>query len=113
MEAIQPPITARVALHLRDAAPATVNELSRCLELSRTSVENAISALIEVGLVAESPVVTSGGAGRPARQYAFSADAGVVVGVDIGVASIRVILADRSGDVVSQQTYDEIGRAHV
>jgi predicted NBD/HSP70 family sugar kinase len=112
VEAVQQPITARVALQLRDAAPATVNELSRSLELSRTSVENAIGALIETGLIAETPVVTSGAAGRPARQYAFRTDAGVVVGVDIGAASIRVIVADRGGDVVAQETYDGVS-SHV
>ncbi len=101
-------IVARAALHLRDSGPATVNELSRSLELSRTSVETAVGMLTDAGLVAEAPVVGGGGAGRPARRYAFQSDAGVVVGVDIGVASIRIVLADLGGAVVAQQTYDGV-----
>ncbi|RBO72972.1 ROK family transcriptional regulator, partial [Microbacterium sp. H6] len=43
-------IVARSALQLRDSGPATVNDLSRSLEISRTSVENAVTALTDSGL---------------------------------------------------------------
>lgn len=98
-------IVARSALHLRDAGPATVNEISRSLEISRTSVENAVGALSESGLVTDAAVQPASGAGRPARRYSFHAAAGTVVGLDIGVASVRVILSDLAGRVVSQQSF--------
>ncbi|MCT9821213.1 ROK family transcriptional regulator [Microbacterium sp. W1N] len=98
-------IVARAALHLRDAGPATVTELSRSLEISRTSVENAVAVLIDSGLIGDAPVHSGSGAGRPARRYSFHAAVGTVVGVDIGVASVRVILADLAGRVTMQRTF--------
>jgi predicted NBD/HSP70 family sugar kinase/biotin operon repressor len=99
------PIAARAALQLRDGGAATVNELALTLGLSRTSVENAVAALVDAGLIVETSTAFGRGAGRPARRYAFVADAGVVVGVDIGAASIRVVIADLGGRVIAQQTF--------
>lgn len=98
-------IVARSALQLRDSGPATVNDLSRSLEISRTSVENAVTALTDSGLIVDAPAQNAGGAGRPARRYSFHAAAGTVVGVDIGVASVRVVLADLAGHVIAQRSF--------
>lgn len=105
------PITARAALHLRDAGAATVNEMSRVLELSRTSVENAVAHLVSLGLIVEGAAEGARGAGRPARIYRFVGSAGAVVGVDVGVASVRVVVADLVGTVVVQRTFEGIGKA--
>lgn len=101
-------IIARSALQLRDSGPATVNDLTLTLGLSRTSVENAVTALGDAGLIVEAPAAAGRGAGRPARRYAFDANAGAVVGVDIGVASVRVIIADLAGAVILQRTFPGI-----
>lgn len=101
-------IAVRSAVHLRDTGPATVNDVSRTLELSRTSVENAMASLADVGLVVEGPALSGRGAGRPARRYHFHAAAGVVIGVDIGIASVRVIAADLAGDVLDQRNFSGI-----
>lgn len=101
-------IVTRSALHLRDTGPATVSELSRSLEISRTSVENAVASLGESGLLVDAAVQNAGGAGRPARRYSFHAAAGAVVGVDIGVASVRVVVADLAGRVIAQRTFDGV-----
>lgn len=98
-------IVARSALQLRDSGPATVNDLSRSLEISRTSVENAVTALTDSGLIVDAPRRNAGGAGRPARRYSFHAAAGTVVGADIGVASVRVVLADLAGHVIAQRSF--------
>ena len=98
-------IVARSAQHLRDAGAATVNEIARSLEVSRTSVENAVATLSESGLIVEGSAAPSAGAGRPARHYSFHAAAGTVVGIDIGVASVRVLLADLTGRVIAQQAF--------
>lgn len=98
-------IVARSALRLRDAGPATVSDLSRSLEVSRTSVENAVAVLSDSGLLVDAPAQNGGGAGRPARRYSFHAATGVVVGVDIGVASVRVVVADLAGVVIAQRAF--------
>ncbi|MEE2815122.1 MAG: ROK family protein [Actinomycetota bacterium] len=99
------PIAVRAALHIRDRGSATVTEIARTLELSRTSVENAMGALTEVGLVADAPLAPVRGAGRPARRYSFESRAGHVIGVDIGAASVRVVIADLTGRVLHQQRF--------
>jgi predicted NBD/HSP70 family sugar kinase len=98
-------IAARSALHLRDVGPATVNDLARSLDVSRTSVETAVTTLNDAGTVIDAPVRATSGAGRPARRYSFHAAAGTVVGVDIGVASVRVLLADLAGTVLAQRSH--------
>ncbi|MDR6867078.1 putative NBD/HSP70 family sugar kinase [Microbacterium resistens] len=103
-----PSITARSAVHLRAAGSATVTEIAHTLELSRTSVENAMGALVESGLIVEAPTASAGRAGRPARRYAFHADAGHVVGVDVGVASVRVLVSDLAGRVRTQRRFEGI-----
>ncbi|WP_424937058.1 MULTISPECIES: ROK family protein [Bacteria] len=103
-----PPIAARSADHLRTVGSATVTEIAQTLELSRTSVENAMAALVEAGIVAETPGPSAGRAGRPARRYAFRADAGHVVGVDVGVASVRVLVSDLAGRVATQRRFEGI-----
>src|SRR5690606_8703962 len=83
-------------------------EIARALALSRTSVENAIPPLAAAGLVVESThSVTGRRAGRPARRYDFRAAAGLVVGVDVGSASVRVLVADLTGKVLSQHRFEE------
>lgn len=104
-------ISARTAAQLRDGGPATVNDISRTLELSRTSVENAISALADLNLITEAPAENGRGAGRPARRYVFHGAAGAVVGVDVGISSIRVVVTDIAGAVCAQRTLPGIADA--
>lgn len=106
-----PSISARTAARLRDGGAATVNELSRELELSRSSVENAVTLLSGLGLVVEGAVKNGRGAGRPARRHRFAESAGTVVGVDVGGASVRVVVADLAGTVLVQRDYRGIADA--
>jgi predicted NBD/HSP70 family sugar kinase/biotin operon repressor len=94
-------IAVRSAVRLRDEGPATLTDLAKALDISRTSVENAVSALADRGLVHEVHLVAHKGAGRPARRYAFSADSGGVAGIDIGNSQIRIVIADLAGSVRS------------
>lgn len=104
-------IAVRVALHVRDRGSATVNEIAQTLELSRTSVENAVSALSENGLIVDAPASAGRGAGRPARRFSFDSASAYVVGVDVGVASVRVVVADLAGDVVRHESYAGVAHA--
>ncbi|GAB3597889.1 ROK family protein [Microbacterium tumbae] len=96
------PVAVRLALHLREHGPHTVTELAQALEISRTSVETALVGLEGSGIAADAPASTTKGAGRPARRFAFQSSHGVVVGVDVGAHSIRVLLADLAGVVLAQ-----------
>ncbi|XAS69431.1 ROK family protein [Micrococcaceae bacterium Sec5.7] len=42
------------------------------------------------------------GAGRPARLYRFNAAAGYVVGIDVGIHSVRALLANMAGDIIAR-----------
>lgn len=103
--------TARVALHVRDGGPATVNEIAQMLDLSRTSVENAVTTLVDDGLIVAAPASPARGAGRPARRFSFDSTSGYVAGVDIGAASVRVAVSDLAGTVVRHESYTGVADA--
>ena len=71
--------------------------------LSRPTVEGVIEGLLEAGLVAEVENGQDGGGrrGRPARWFRFRAEAGHVLGIEIGVHDVRVVLADLAGEILA------------
>lgn len=99
---------ARVAVALRDGGRATVAQLAERTGLSRPTVEAALPALRERGLVGMIEEHTAGGrgAGRPARIFEFVADAGLLVGVDVGIHRVRVVVADLTGRIVAWHQRD-------
>jgi predicted NBD/HSP70 family sugar kinase len=84
---------------LREGEALTLAEIAARSGLSRPTVSSQVAELAELGWVDELPAVVRGG--RPARTYRFNARAAFVLGVDIGASSIRVAIADLSGDVVA------------
>lgn len=96
---MQSATTVRTATWLRDTQPAGITSLAQDLGLSRTSVENALNVLQGHNLVVGVPGQPRG-AGRPARHFGFHAAGGLVAGVDIGVHSLRVVVADLSGNTL-------------
>lgn len=94
---------ARVAVALRDGGRATVAQLAERTGLSRPTVEATLPALRDRGLVGMIEEHTAGGrgAGRPARIFEFVADAGLLVGVDVGIHRVRVVVADLTGRIVA------------
>ncbi|MEU7895107.1 ROK family protein [Nonomuraea sp. NPDC049152] len=87
---------------LRSEGVATLTRLGRITGLSRQTVEAVLDELGERGWVREIP--PDGGAmGRPARRFGFRADAGYVLGVDVGANKILVSLADLNGRVVASE----------
>ncbi|MGW7516339.1 ROK family protein [Streptomyces sp. NPDC054796] len=85
----------------RGAAP-TLTDLVRATELSRPTVEGVVEQLIGAGLVEEAeeePGGEGGGArrGRPARRFRFRAEAGHLLGIEIGPHRIAAVLADLTG----------------
>lgn len=86
---------------LREAPhPLTLTELSTLTGLSRGSIGDVVTDLQRRGWIAEvSPA--PGTMGRPARRYRFRADAGYVLGVDIGVHKVLAAVTDLDGKVVA------------
>ncbi len=100
-------INAAVTLRaLRTGHSVTLTQLVGETGLSRPTVEGVIEGLVETGLVAEVKQPREDGQpgtgrrGRPARWFRFRAEAGHILGIEIGVHDIRVILADLTGEVV-------------
>ncbi|MDT0410161.1 ROK family protein [Streptomyces sp. DSM 41979] len=88
---------------IRDLGRATVAETAARARLSRPTVEAALADLTAEGLVetAADQVQHGEAGGRPARQSRFRAETGVVVGVDLSGAEMRVLLTDLAGRTVA------------
>jgi predicted NBD/HSP70 family sugar kinase len=93
-------INSAVVLHaLRATDCATLTEITRVTGLSRPTVEGVVEGLIEAGLVTEA-AVDEGAArrqGRPARRFRFRAEAGHLLGLDVGAHRVTALLADLDG----------------
>jgi predicted NBD/HSP70 family sugar kinase len=81
---------------LRAAPVCTTTELATATGLSRPTVEDALARLVELSVVEELAPATRG-KGRPARNYRFRPEAGVVLGLDIGEHRVAAIVADLAG----------------
>ncbi|GAB4099407.1 ROK family transcriptional regulator [Sinomonas halotolerans] len=85
---------------LRRAESAlTVSELIEHTGLTRATVIAVGEDLVRRGWAAEPPLPRGAGPqkGRPARRFAFRADAGIVLGIDLGAAKTTVLVADLLG----------------
>ncbi|MEV4223339.1 ROK family transcriptional regulator [Nonomuraea sp. NPDC049725] len=84
---------------LRSAGPLTLTQLAERADLARATVKAAVDDLTGLGWVAE--LDPSGGEkGRPARRYRFRAEAGRVLGLDIGAHKVLAVVADLDGAVL-------------
>lgn len=102
-------INSAVVLHaLRGAQTPTLTELVQSTGLSRPTVEGVIEGLTESGLVVE--VGPEAGdirkQGRPARRFRFHAEAGHLLGIEIGAHQVRVVLSDLSGQLLGSHGRD-------
>ncbi|WP_409056334.1 ROK family transcriptional regulator [Streptomyces sp. SYP-A7185] len=102
-------INSAVVLHaLRGADFATLTEVTRVTGLSRPTVEGVVEGLIEAGLVVET-AAEEGAArrqGRPARRFRFRAEAGHLLGLEIGPHRVAAILSDLDGRVLGTAAKD-------
>ena len=99
-------INSAVVLHaLRATDCATLTEIARVTGLSRPTVEGVVEGLIEAGLVVER-AADEGIArrqGRPARRFRFRAEAGHLLGLEIGPHRVAALLSDLDGRVLGRQ----------
>lgn len=103
----------RVLTALRRMGPSTATDLMAATGLSRPTVHALCQELTDLGWVRELEPVSSNGRGRPgrrARQYAFHARAGYVLGVDMGAAKVTVVATDLQGEIVAESVhvFDEV-----
>jgi predicted NBD/HSP70 family sugar kinase len=98
----------RVLDVLRAESPLRVTELVLRTGLSRPTVDAVADELVRLGWLSEVAAV-EGARGRPARSLAFRADAGFVLGVDIGEVKVRCAVADLRGEVVAERVREFAG----
>ena len=82
----------------------TLTELVHATGLSRPTVEGVVEGLTESGLVeeaAEDPAEGRGSArrGRPARRFRFRAEAGHLLGLEIGPHRVAAVVSDLTGHI--------------
>lgn len=99
--------TVAVLRVLHERGPATLTEIAAHAAISRPTAEDAVAELLGRGLVRESgPPDGPRVVGRPARRFAFNADAGYVLGIDVGPHKLYAIAADLSGEVRAAHRVD-------
>ncbi|ORT60911.1 ROK family transcriptional regulator [Streptomyces sp. CB03238] len=96
-------INSAVVLHaLRGADARTLTDLTRITGLSRPTVEGVVEGLIGNGLVVE--VAPEEGEarrqGRPARRFRFRAEAGHLLGVEIGPHRVAALMSGLDGRII-------------
>ena len=88
---------------LRAAGPLTRTDVMTRTGLSRSTVNQRLDALLRARLVVPAGE-ESGTRGRPASQFAFNHDRGVLLVTDIGASGLRAALTDLAGDVRVERT---------
>ncbi|MEW1637898.1 ROK family transcriptional regulator [Streptomyces sp. NPDC093801] len=92
---------------LRAAESPTLTDLTRVTGLSRPTVEGVVEGLMGAGLVVEADAEEGARRqGRPARRFRFRAEAGHLLGVEIGAHRIAVLLSGLDGRVIGAGTKD-------
>jgi predicted NBD/HSP70 family sugar kinase len=86
----------------------TVTDVMEATSLTRATVHAICSSLAELGWVRELPSQREKGTqiGRPARRFTLAADAGYVLGIDIGEHSVKVALGDLRGGVLARRAVE-------
>lgn len=93
--------TLSVLRALRDSPPSTVTELATRSGLSRPSADGIVQDLVGSGWASVTEAGGSSLVGRPARRYQFRAQAGHVLGVDVGGHKMLAMVTDLDGQPVA------------
>lgn len=94
--------TAAALRVVRAREEVTVPELAGLIGVSRPTAQDLTAQLLREGRLVELEA-SSGAVGRPARRFRFRAEAGHVVGVDIGAHKVLVHAVDLLGRTVAAQ----------
>lgn len=97
-----------VLFRLLLAEPAFRVELATQLSLSTTTITNICDELIALGLVAEEGIEETSGrrrVGRPRAALHLVKDARYAIGVQVGVETYRIAIANLKAEIVSHHSY--------
>ncbi|MEI5010485.1 ROK family transcriptional regulator [Streptomyces chengbuensis] len=107
-------INSAVVLHaLRGSDSPTLTDLTRITGLSRPTVEGVLEGLVTSGLVMETGPEEGEARrqGRPARRFRFRAEAGHLLGVEIGPHRIAALLSGLDGRIIGAGSREVSERA--
>jgi predicted NBD/HSP70 family sugar kinase len=97
---------AAVTQALRERGTMSQAEIVRLTGLGRATVSRAVSELQRAGVVVDAGRTVTpagGGSGRPATALTLNPKSGTCIGVQLGLTSIRAVLADVSHTVLSSR----------
>ncbi|MFF8175221.1 ROK family transcriptional regulator [Streptomyces chartreusis] len=99
---------------LREFGPLTRSELGELSGLSRTTLYEVVSRLVDSGqVIAAVPDSTRRGRGRPAEKLIPNPEAGRVLGIDFGRRAVRVVaVAGDRDDLEHQDAISTASEAH-
>jgi predicted NBD/HSP70 family sugar kinase len=89
-----------------DAEVFTASDAMAAVGLTRSTTIDVIDELVTLGLLhelANARAVGEYSKGRPARRFALRADAGAVVGIDVGPDQIVTAVADLRGTILARE----------
>ncbi|WP_165570518.1 ROK family transcriptional regulator [Aeromicrobium sp. IC_218] len=105
-ETRRPPADRAVLTQLVRSRPSTRTRLAAETGMSAATVSRAVDHLVEAGVVREGAAVVAGTRGRRAVTLDLDASRGVVVGVDLGATSTRLLAADLVATPVAVRELD-------
>jgi predicted NBD/HSP70 family sugar kinase len=90
--------------HLRVYGPMSRAALAKQLGLTRATVSTIVKELVEKEQLLDGAILpsTKGKGGKPAIEVHFNADAGCVIGIDLGRMHLRIYLADLSARIIDK-----------
>ncbi len=90
---------------VREQGPLARVQISRVTGLSRTTVSSLIDTLLLEGLVREGEFLDANSmGGRRAMLVRFNADAGRVLGIDVGRTHLTLLMTNLAAEVIAQRT---------
>jgi predicted NBD/HSP70 family sugar kinase len=97
---------AAITQALRERGTLSQAELARLTGLGKATVSRAVSELQRAGVVVDvgrSLAPAGGASGRPAAALTLNPESGACIGVQLGLKSIRAVLADVSHTVLASR----------
>jgi glucokinase-like ROK family protein len=88
-----------VMKHIHREGSLSRAQLAQRTLLNKATISSLVEELIELGLIHESGMDTSG-FGRPATMLDLNPEAGYIIGVEIGVGFISIILTNFTGKIL-------------
>jgi len=90
----------RVLASIRQHPGTSRADLARSLNLTRSSVSDAVQSLLRLGLVREGGRGQLATSGRKPRQLLFARDFGQIIAVDLGGSTLRAAVVNLNGDIL-------------